>query len=507
MGHNRGFQLLTPPLDFNVDLAPDLSPLGGILEDVGQFVQQRREKKAAQEHAQDVARTTLEALEDQPSGEVAAKPVNRQFDGLAGLDPGLASEVTDILQSGDVEAMGNLRNEAADSVLLGEAIQKLPSHAAKLNRFRQHVARKNLQGEELTEALNIMNASPDDFDTAMVRAQAVGGAVLAVLPEPQKAPSARNKALARLSAIAPDQFKAVTDVIGARQTRRATAAETARKRDLPLSAFGKEFADIQRLTAEGDIPQAESGQMLDRLFGEVGRQEGRGQRKFSKAPGVIVTLPGGGKAQVIPVLNERTGEIENKVVDIEGEIISRQFGETGAALTERRVGEAGEKRRATGEAARFQGHIDKGLDAADQVAVINRSLELLQTVETGGIDAANLRAQQFLGVEGADEAELSANLGKAMISQLRETFGAAFTEREGARLARIEAGFGKSTEGNVRLINRTKKLLTRAAQRGINAAERSGDFDSADEIRDALEFSLTPDQGDLVFNPETGKVE
>ena len=82
---------------------------------------------------------------------------------------------------------------------------------------------------------------------------------------------------------------------------------------------------------------------------------------------------------------------------------------------------------------------------------MRRGLELLATVNTGGIDNARLQIKKFFGVEGADEGELSANLGRAVLSQLRQTFGAAFTEREGARLDNLSARFGASTASNTRL--------------------------------------------------------
>lgn len=142
-------------------------------------------------------------------------------------------------------------------------------------------------------------------------------------------------------------------------------------------------------------------------------------------------------------------------------------------------------------AERLQTQMDTGLDAADHVAIVKRGLDLLDSVKTGGLDAVKLKATNLFGVTGADEAELSANLGKAVLSQLRSTFGAQFTQQEGERLAQIEAGFGKSTEGNRRLLEQAQKIMERAARRGIRAAERSGDMDTAQEIRDALDFSLS----------------
>jgi len=141
------------------------------------------------------------------------------------------------------------------------------------------------------------------------------------------------------------------------------------------------------------------------------------------------------------------------------------------------------------------GLIDRGLAAAESTAPIRRAIDLLDTVKTGGIRAAALRAKQLFGVEGADEGELSNNMGKAVLSQLRETFGAAFTENEGKRLERIEANFTKSPATNKRLLRQALRIAERTAERAKNAAKRRGDMETVEDIDDLLTFTLTePEQ-------------
>jgi hypothetical protein len=171
----------------------------------------------------------------------------------------------------------------------------------------------------------------------------------------------------------------------------------------------------------------------------------------------------------------------------------------------------------TGE-ERMAAQIDEGFAAADSLPVIRRGLELLdQGVKTGGWNALKLWASNRLGVTGADQGELSANLGKAVLSQLRSTFGAQFTEREGARLAEIEAGFGKSTEANRRLLQQAFQLVERTARRGVLAARRSGDEETArmieESMNERLDYDREPEssdagdyaEGDVVVNPDTGE--
>lgn len=145
---------------------------------------------------------------------------------------------------------------------------------------------------------------------------------------------------------------------------------------------------------------------------------------------------------------------------------------------------------------RKQGFIDSGVDAADSTANIKRSLSLLQDIKTGGFNNASLRAKQFFGVEGADEGELSANLGVAVLAQLKPIFGAAFTAAEGERLERISAGFGRNAETNKRLLNQALKVAQRASDRAIKAAESEGDDFTAQQIRDALSFTLDDSQAE-----------
>jgi hypothetical protein len=179
---------------------------------------------------------------------------------------------------------------------------------------------------------------------------------------------------------------------------------------------------------------------------------------------------------------------------------------------------AAQRAQATGSEERAQGIINKGMDAANSTAVLRRSLALLDRVETGGFNRVSLAAKKLFGVEGGDEGELSANLGKAVLSQLRATFGAAFTAKEGESLKEIEAGFGSSVVTNKRLLNNALTIAEESAKKAIRRAELRGDFETADEIEEALQFNLaeieaafaeesppagTPTAGRFIYDPAT----
>ncbi len=151
------------------------------------------------------------------------------------------------------------------------------------------------------------------------------------------------------------------------------------------------------------------------------------------------------------------------------------------------------------ESQRGQDAIQIGLDAVRGLPVLRRSINLLNTVKTGGIDAFKMRAKELFGVEGADPGELSANLGRAVLSQLRSIFGPQFTENDRKSFERIEAGFGKSTDTNKRLLNQLLAIVTNKAN---IALEASPDERTRQELVDYLEgrFDLSDEQVSEMFN-------
>jgi hypothetical protein len=234
-------------------------------------------------------------------------------------------------------------------------------------------------------------------------------------------------------------------------------------------------------------------EVADRAFVKSGVIEQPGAAsKRSFAPITLVNPKTKEKRLVSPTVDPKTGQATLEEFQIpEGFQVSKETAEEKRAAD---VVAAGEKKTAEEEAkkreAREQGFIDRGIAAADSTANVRRSIALLDEVETGGIDAVATRIRSIFGVEGADEGELSANLGKAVLSQLRETFGAQFTAAEGERLERIEAGFGRSPATNKRLLNNVLTLMERLAKRGMSAAEDRRDDFAIQQIEDALKFEL-----------------
>ena len=148
------------------------------------------------------------------------------------------------------------------------------------------------------------------------------------------------------------------------------------------------------------------------------------------------------------------------------------------------------KSKAEGQEGRRQDVIASGISAAQALPNLKRTLDLLDKVQTGGYDKWRLQIKNTLGIESADEAEATNRMAKAVLSQLRETFGPQFTAVEGQKLEDIEAGIGKSTAGNKRIIEQLMAFTEFKLQQGMNAAKNSGDFFSYQQMQDWEKFDL-----------------
>ena len=192
------------------------------------------------------------------------------------------------------------------------------------------------------------------------------------------------------------------------------------------------------------------------------------------------------------------------------------------------------RERGGAQEGRAQTAINDGIDAAQRMPQLMEARRILENVGTGGMKGALLAFKQRLGITSADESKLIYELQKSVLSQLKPTFGAAFTYQEGALLGRIEANTDMSTEGNMRLLDDLIDRLDLAVQRGRVEARANQDTRSLGAIDGYLaqQFEAAggslegvdpagarPEGGGgeptpppatprrLKFNPETGELE
>ena len=122
--------------------------------------------------------------------------------------------------------------------------------------------------------------------------------------------------------------------------------------------------------------------------------------------------------------------------------------------------------------------------------------KILENVGTGGMKGAMLAFKQRLGITSADESKLIYALSKNVLSQLKPTFGAAFTAKEGDLLRRIEANTSMSTEGNKQLLDDLIDALDLAVQRGRIEARENRDTRSLNAIDGYLAQQFAAAGGD-----------
>lgn len=230
------------------------------------------------------------------------------------------------------------------------------------------------------------------------------------------------------------------------------------------------------------------GLIADRLGLSAGDRVNQTQQEaIAKASGKTL-----GQAQVADVAEGTAA----RLIEAEGQAEAQVASDTAQKVADTAATIELEKGLAKGRANRIAEDLEKGAVAADSLVTVNRALDLLEIIETGGFENLGLRAQQAFGIEGADEAELNSLLQTAVLQQLRPTFGSAFTENEGARLERISQSFGRNTQTNIRLLKQMKQINERAANRGIDAAVAAKDFDRAKQIQEAIDFRFSFDEGE-----------
>ncbi len=291
--------------------------------------------------------------------------------------------------------------------------------------------------------------------------------------------------------------------------RAANAGNTQLAKDLFETAESTDEEIRLASTNHGDVKSALLAEGTANGIPGLDILAGTGRAKFQKTPGVIVEKDGKQFIQK-EVFDPNSGGFVTDLTPVQGELVSK-LGETPAETQARLIDTAGGKKAAELEsiiektpeledvklssrerAKRTQLVINEGRAAAKGLPILNRTIALLDVVKTGGAGRkAILAGKNFLGLSGADETELSTNLGRNVLSQLKSIFGSAFTEKEGDRLEKIEANFGKSTEGNRRLLEQTRKLVLDASQKAIKRAIKAKDFETAQEIQGFIDFDLS----------------
>ena len=119
--------------------------------------------------------------------------------------------------------------------------------------------------------------------------------------------------------------------------------------------------------------------------------------------------------------------------------------------------------------------IDLGEKAAPIIPRVERGIELLGKVDTGGFDAQMKAIADYTGADTADASELQSIFSEQLLSQMQSMKGLGAMS-EGDRKA-IESGiasWGKSAEGNKRILKNYLSVLKRQKNNALQEIDRQG---------------------------------
>lgn len=140
--------------------------------------------------------------------------------------------------------------------------------------------------------------------------------------------------------------------------------------------------------------------------------------------------------------------------------------------------------------AQLQGFVEVGVSAYERLPQVNRGIDLLDRVRTGGLTARSKVITDFFGTTSGDVAELNKILAGNVLTGL-SVFTGAISEGERAFLERMETNLASGGEFNRREMLRMQNMLKTqiniakeaAKETGNKFAERllSGEFDEEEQ--------------------------
>ncbi len=515
-----------------------------------------RAKEAEEQRLAGVVSGSTEALRDEERGaDPLAGPTPEQQNEallrLSALNPQAAQVIRGNLERNDRNALKQIALETEQSRKNAVFIQGAKDFAGMRQRITTIADQKRATGQSVEGPLRLLAMSEGKLKlemesriTQLTDAKTLTEGVRLEEERDRVAKLKRTSDAARKllgTAAGADRAAGFTSLIQAATQNNNPEAAAAFQRVSDMEA-GPQEAALRGMVSQGggdqflDLTDAE-GNIIGRENLKTGKKElftaaQRGLPTGTETPKepILLQIPILG-ADGQPVLdaegNPKTKQVQSLtsfdpkapagkkwttvIKDLGGEIISKTTGRTAEASDLAAVDVAKKKTLAVQKAliettaelekikkrsqsveGRLQSNITDGLAAVKTLPNLRRTAQLLNTVKTGGFAVAKNAMERFLGLEGADEAELNQALKKQVLSQLKATFGSQFTEKEGDLLADVEANFGKSTGGNIRLINRGIALTDLRAQIGESNARTAEDAASLEIFKRFQNFNLDP---------------
>jgi hypothetical protein len=138
--------------------------------------------------------------------------------------------------------------------------------------------------------------------------------------------------------------------------------------------------------------------------------------------------------------------------------------------------------------------MDTGQAASTALPRLRRALALLEGGEkTGGYNSWLNYAKNKLGLQDPDAGELMNLMQLDVLTMLKPTFGAAFTEKEGRLLTDIMVSFKKNVPTNIRLLENAIEAAEIRYQAGLKEAEDLGRTNTVSLMKAQYNVRYGPD--------------
>lgn len=148
---------------------------------------------------------------------------------------------------------------------------------------------------------------------------------------------------------------------------------------------------------------------------------------------------------------------------------------------------------------REEGFIDTAFGAAGEIQDINRAFELLETVQTGGLVAAQKAVTDFFGTTPGDVGELNNLLAQNVLNGL-SAFTGAISEGERAFIETMSTSLSQGGQVNKAQLRRLKRVANNAIRNGKRILERRAKSGDENAINALADFNSVLKQG-------TGEIE
>lgn len=282
-------------------LVPDIA--GAVREDIGDFAQRRRDKKAKSELEKNLA----EMFGGVP--EAGTKRTNNALGILGELEPDVAQTAEAVRKSNDPEQIDAFRTEIDKGGREAKAMLDLNTHAERKKLIEKKFAEASARGEDPTRLVELSNMQEGELQVALTKMSLVADSARRVVPQPRGggpmrffSTPARSRATAKVFASKPKLGRMLMKGRSEQLGRDVTVSEGALGREATASEGVLNRAGRERVKRLGLKPSDVFEDVLNKK-GQIVGQRNKATGKLSEVPDA---LSGTGKGAKPPTGFRRT---------------------------------------------------------------------------------------------------------------------------------------------------------------------------------------------------------